>query len=236
MVMKYNIKNNNSVDGACGTTLNACAFGEWNDIPDSDTEYRWNCNGVNGSTVNASCSLPIPVNGACGTTLNTCTSGEWDDIPDSDTEYRWNCNGANEGTNTSCSLAIPTGSPDLIVANVTGLGSMFEAGTTLTFTVTIRNQIPTDNAGASTASANACTNRQFTVKGYQGSLSTPVFTWNVSDLDVGQSVSKANSFVSTSFCGIHTWCTFSVKVDADSCVGESNETNNSRVVASYRTR
>src|SRR3989344_1292226 len=47
------------VNGVCGATLNSCTAGTFQDVTDSDTQYLWNCLGINGGTT-ASCSLIKP--------------------------------------------------------------------------------------------------------------------------------------------------------------------------------
>ncbi len=50
------------VDGVCSLPLviNTCAAGLLDDLADTDTEYRWNCNGRFGSLNNAYCFQAIP--------------------------------------------------------------------------------------------------------------------------------------------------------------------------------
>ena len=57
------------VNGQCGTTLNSCAAGTFQDAADTSTEYKWNCLGIGGGTT-ASCSLAICSSSNCG----ACTS------------------------------------------------------------------------------------------------------------------------------------------------------------------
>ena len=55
------------VNGQCGTSKDSCASGDFVDITDTATDYKWQCNGKNGGTSMA-CSLKKPtqpVNGKC---------------------------------------------------------------------------------------------------------------------------------------------------------------------------
>jgi hypothetical protein len=104
-VMKFQITNSaNVVDGECGTTKNSCTSGTFEDAPDSDTTYYWNCNGINGGNNASSCSLEIPVDGQCGTTMNSCASGTFRDDDDTPTQSKWSCLGAYNGQDASCSV------------------------------------------------------------------------------------------------------------------------------------
>ena len=94
------------VHGSCGAERNICLAGTFNDVLDGDTEYRWDCNGLNGGNT-AMCSLPKPVDGACGEEANVCLRGDLDDILDSDTNNLWNCDGRHGGTVAMCSLPKP---------------------------------------------------------------------------------------------------------------------------------
>ena len=55
------------VNGQCGITKDSCASGDFVDITDTATDYKWQCNGKNGGT-SVVCSLrkpSQPVNGVC---------------------------------------------------------------------------------------------------------------------------------------------------------------------------
>ncbi len=61
------------VNGVCGVSVNACQAGILSDIPDSATQYLWNCNGENGgSNTSPSCSEDKPVMSGSLTASN-CT-------------------------------------------------------------------------------------------------------------------------------------------------------------------
>jgi hypothetical protein len=219
-----------AVPGVCGTMLNSCTSGTLDDIADSSTNYLWNCNGINGSTVNDSCSLPKPVNGSCGATVNACTSGTLNDITDSITHYLWQCLGQHGGTDAlSCSLPIQNGSglPDLARPNVSGLGSSYELGYTYPITVTVGNE-GTASAGPST------------LKVYQNTSSTPggtlLYEQAVGALAPGQSTDISFVLVPESTCSIHVYCKFIFVADANNVVVESDENDNIYVRSMLRAR
>ncbi len=229
-VMAYDIHlfSPDPVDGVCGTELNSCTVGSLNDTADSDTNYLWDCQGENGGN-DAHCSKLKPINGACGTAVNSCTAGMLNDTADSDTNYLWDCVGLYDGTTAHCSAAIPAGSPDLRMTSFSGVTSGYEVGRPMTITVGITNQ-----GDASTAVANACANGQITVNVYQNGYVKA--TWTIGDMEVGASASHSFTIYPDSSCAIHTYCAFAAKVDADDCITESDEANNSMGRASYRQR
>ncbi|MCB9810434.1 hypothetical protein H6781_02475 [Candidatus Nomurabacteria bacterium] len=70
------------VNGSCGATNNACTSGSLNNIPDTATDYLWNCNGSGGGS-NASCSLPIPAGPATAdVVVHSILCDSVTDIPD----------------------------------------------------------------------------------------------------------------------------------------------------------
>ena len=102
------------VNGACNNDQrNGCSAGTANDlaIADTDTHYRWYCEGTDGGTAAQNCQKAKPVNGACNNDQrNSCSSGTSNDaaIADTDTHYRWHCEGSNGGsTATNCQKAKP---------------------------------------------------------------------------------------------------------------------------------
>ena len=55
------------VNGQCGTSKDSCASGDFVDVTDTATDYKWQCNGKNGGS-SVACSLKKPtqpVNGKC---------------------------------------------------------------------------------------------------------------------------------------------------------------------------
>ena len=100
------------MDGICGTPpREKCASGVYDDLSDTNTEYRWRCVGIKGG-VTKSCSFPKNrANGICGNTKETCIAGKYKDKSDSNTYYLWSCLGVNGGKNTDCRQAKTTVKP-----------------------------------------------------------------------------------------------------------------------------
>ncbi|TSC69405.1 MAG: hypothetical protein G01um101466_66 [Parcubacteria group bacterium Gr01-1014_66] len=48
------------VNGSCGVSINSCNTGSLNNIPDSDTHYLWNCDGLNGGSTDFCWQLKPP--------------------------------------------------------------------------------------------------------------------------------------------------------------------------------
>ena len=97
-------------NGVCNNAVrNGCTTGTTNEgaYSDTSTHYKWRCEGLNGGSNSAVCSIEKPVNGVCGTNKNTCSQGNLNDITDNSTHYLWNCNGLYDGNGLSCSKPIP---------------------------------------------------------------------------------------------------------------------------------
>lgn len=65
------------VNGQCGTSKDSCASGDFVDITDTATDYKWRCNGKNGGT-SVACSLKKPtqpVNGVCAKNVTVPVDG-----------------------------------------------------------------------------------------------------------------------------------------------------------------
>lgn len=65
------------VNGQCGITKDSCASGDFVDITDTATDYKWQCNGKNGGT-SVVCSLrkpSQPVNGVCAKNVTVPVDG-----------------------------------------------------------------------------------------------------------------------------------------------------------------
>ena len=65
------------VNGQCGTTKDSCVSGDFVDIADTATDYKWQCNGKNGGTTKP-CSLKKPtqpVNGVCAKNVTVPVDG-----------------------------------------------------------------------------------------------------------------------------------------------------------------
>ncbi len=103
-VPKVEAHRGGGVDGVCGTTKDTCTAGNYENRDDSDTQYKWKCEGTNGGD-DAYCSKnKNSVDGACGTEKNTCSAGTFDDKNDSDTQYKWECKGTNGGDDKDCAI------------------------------------------------------------------------------------------------------------------------------------
>jgi hypothetical protein len=99
---------------------NGCNAGNYADITDSSTEWKWSCNGTDGGTNDTPCtanrSSPPAVNGQCkpyisgpyssqpaSNSSNGCNAGIYADITDSGENWRWSCKGTDGGTiDTPC--------------------------------------------------------------------------------------------------------------------------------------
>ena len=90
-------------------TANWCVAGDYQDISDDATSWKWKCNGKNGGT-STECSAskqPAPVNGQCKiypwnhasqpatNSMNGCLAGDYEDIADHSNYWVWKCNGKN---------------------------------------------------------------------------------------------------------------------------------------------
>ena len=102
------------INGACDNNQqNGCSAGTANDnaIADTNTHYRWHCEGSNGGTTAQNCQKARPVNGVCDNSQqNGCFAGTANDnaIADTNTHYRWHCVGSNGGTTAqNCQKAKP---------------------------------------------------------------------------------------------------------------------------------
>ena len=65
------------VNGQCGTSKDSCASGDFVDITDTATDYKWQCNGKNGGS-SVACSLKKPtqsVNGKCAGSVTVPIDG-----------------------------------------------------------------------------------------------------------------------------------------------------------------
>ncbi len=97
---------NNNQKYSCSTgTSNASA------IADTNTFYKWHCEGLHGGTAATNCQIRKPINGACNNSQrNACSAGDSDDaaVADTATLYKWHCVGEHGGTTArNCQKAIP---------------------------------------------------------------------------------------------------------------------------------
>ena len=102
------------VNGTCDNSVqNGCSAGTANAsaIADTNTYYKWHCEGLHGGTTATGCQIRKPINGVCDNSQeNSCSTGTANDaaISDTDTHYRWYCEGLHGGTTArTCQRAIP---------------------------------------------------------------------------------------------------------------------------------
>ena len=104
----------NPLNGRCNNeTINDCALGTLEDMPDSSTHYLWQCLGRNGGAAH-NCSKrklqsTTPRNGVCNNSIqNGCRPGTAINSGETSTRFTWNCQGFDGGnTATGCSKAKP---------------------------------------------------------------------------------------------------------------------------------
>jgi len=91
------------IDGKCGTTKDDCTSGGFLDIADSNINYMWKCNGINGGITKV-CSLNkiVKTDGKCGIKQNTCISGRPVPLYGTSKLNRWKCVGINGGRTANC--------------------------------------------------------------------------------------------------------------------------------------
>lgn len=112
------------------------------------------------------------------------------------------------------------GDVDLTLTAFSGITSSFNSGVKRDISFTVKNQ-GADAAGAFSVKLSA-----------SGSVIGSV---SISGLAAGQSVSQGMS-VSLPGCGLHSDCQFTLKVDADNQIKETDESNNTRNRTSLQTR
>ncbi len=105
------------INGSCDNSVqNGCASGVANDniIADTNTHYRWHCEGSSGGSTAIDCQIEISAagarNGICDNSIrNSCVYGTADDsaLEDTDTHYRWQCIGTADGVTVDCQKEIP---------------------------------------------------------------------------------------------------------------------------------
>jgi len=93
------------IDGKCGSSKNVCSVGKLIDIADTNLDYMWKCNGINGG-INKICSLrktiSAKIDGKCGSGNNTCVSGRVVPLYGTSKLNRWKCVGINGGKTANC--------------------------------------------------------------------------------------------------------------------------------------
>jgi hypothetical protein len=228
------------VDGVCGSasgvpsyskpTDNLCGDGASPTVTGTGPWY-WTCPGTNGGNPSPQCSAQRKADGVCGSangqpfpskpTDNLCGDGASPTVTGTGPWY-WTCPGTNGGNpSPQCSAQLQQGSPDLTVS-ASGFPSAYNVGMPFTLSVTVRNQ--------GDAAAGPSTLRAYEAGRAAGGV------WSVPGLSPGESASSRVTVVPVGACSIHSWCTFSVKADADNQVSESNESNNTASKSAYRGR
>ena len=119
------------VNGQCGITKDSCASGDFVDITDTATDYKWQCNGKNGGK-SVVCSLrkpSQPVNGVCAKNVTVpvdgtklvdyakanpslfCSPGTLINPPVIlNGKLEWKCKGVNGwATSPTCRVSCPSG-------------------------------------------------------------------------------------------------------------------------------
>lgn len=95
----------NEGNPVCGNANKVCLSGILKELNDSQTEYIWQCNGINTGT-SRMCSAGIGtevVNGSCGSEKDVCNSG-WLDLDGAQPI----CKGYNGGSNDTCNFTEST--------------------------------------------------------------------------------------------------------------------------------
>ena len=86
----------------CWSTKDTCTAWTYEDVTDTDTQYKWKCLWSNGWS-DRDCSKDKPVNWACSTTVDKCTAWTYQDVTDTEEEYKWKCLWSNGWSDRDCS-------------------------------------------------------------------------------------------------------------------------------------
>jgi hypothetical protein len=248
-VMAYKINNVAlSIPGECGTanhvpsssapTTNLCNYSSTTPsaVNNGSGLWTWSCTGLNSVSTDY-CTAAAPLNGACGTakdgtfssapTTNLCnySSTTPSAVNNGSGLWTWSCTGLNSvSTTANCTATVQSssGTPDLGFAMSWGMISGVSTqsggsnGQEFSETVTINN---TGNAPAGS----------FKVKVWLSPTpnitqdSALLYTWNVTGLAAGQSITHILTPLSFSGAGVHIYYYLVTKIDADNEVSESNE-------------
>ena len=102
------------LNGACNNNVkNGCSAGTPNPtaVADTDTHYKWQCDGQHGGQNSDTCQKRKPINGQCkNATKNGCLRGTANAgaIADTGTHYRWRCDGQHGGRHSgTCQFIKP---------------------------------------------------------------------------------------------------------------------------------
>lgn len=108
-------------NGVCGTangtpseskpTSSLCSSGNYTEVTEDGTTWKWTCNGINGGT-NVDCSATHITNGDCGSanggtyevepTSGLCGAGVASAVIANNNLWNWTCDGIAGGTTESC--------------------------------------------------------------------------------------------------------------------------------------
>ena len=88
------------INGVCGSG-GMCAVGNVSGTNTSGLTTTWTCQGLNGSTVNPSCS---DIAGSCGGSPQSCATGSASGTSDINGRSTWACVGINGGASASCDM------------------------------------------------------------------------------------------------------------------------------------
>ena len=98
-----------SVNGKCHLSeRNKCQVGIFKNAPNTDTHYRWVCNGLRGG-IREFCQKNMPVSGTCNEALPFhCSTGAFQQQKNTNTDYKWQCRDLHRGDTAYCSAPLPS--------------------------------------------------------------------------------------------------------------------------------
>ena len=101
-------------DAVCGSSVNTCNSGSFEDVADTPEYQRWRCKrthtvnywGYGTINLHADCRKEKNVKGVCDNSgvVNDCISGKYRDVNDDNNYYKWSCDGLGGGTSDACSV------------------------------------------------------------------------------------------------------------------------------------
>ena len=101
------------ITGQCNNAQrNRCQAGTANDeaVADTNTLYKWRCDGQHGGQNSGACQFRKPINGQCNNSQrNACRVGRANDgaVADTSADYRWRCDGQHGGRSVTCQKKKP---------------------------------------------------------------------------------------------------------------------------------
>ena len=93
-------------DWECGVSNNVCDAWTYKDTPDTETEYKWECDWINWWSDDYCSITKEPTlweDWKCGEEVDTCEAWKYEDVTDTSTEYKWKCKWINWWDDKSCS-------------------------------------------------------------------------------------------------------------------------------------